>query len=372
MKRLKAVMVAATAWAVIATAAIGAPGDCDRACLRGTVDQLLASMVAHKPEALPLADVYIATENTHPAALGMMTAWTGITQAGKPSLLALDPALGSAYFALVVRESGSPAVLWGRIKVADRKISEVEIFENRSRGDHGFSYSPEQLPTNYRKLMDVPAARKRASHEELVRLARASFDADDPLPVAIANDCQFTELGWKVIDPGLDDVKAAPPPGAKPGEVHDPNAPLGCVFPPYRPTDKKARIIAIDDELGFVVVAGVVPGHAYPYPHFGHMVSAFIPDQMREPAVAQDAWFARHVAKHAAPVVRPEPATSETMQVLQYYDGKLQASQINVYLTGPGTRPIWLQPCNCRFFPTKADPTVVPAIQQVDTTLPAH
>lgn len=339
MRKILAIAASAMLSGAAPSAVHAADTACDRACMGNMVDQLLASMTAHKPELLPLAPVYTATENSHPAALGMMALWRTVTKAVKPSLLAIDPGAGQVYFALNVNEGGGLSVLWGRLKVIDRKIAELELFVNRARGDHGFSFSPEQLPANYRKLMSPPPTRRRASRAELEALARAAFDADDPLQVKIADDCQFTELGWQVIDPGLDDVPPpAPPAGAKP---IDPNAPLGCVFPPYRPTDKRARVIAIDEELGFVVVAGVVPGHAYPYPHFGHMVSAFIPDQMAEPAKAQGAWFDRHVQQHKAPVVRPEPATGETMQVLQLYDGKLQASQINVFLSGPGMQSVW-------------------------------
>jgi hypothetical protein len=321
-----------------ASAAHAAPAACDRTCMSGMVDTLLASMVAHDPDSLPLAAVYEATENSHPAALGMMEAWRTITRAGKPSLLAIDTDRGVAYFALTVDESGSPSVLWGRIGVENRKIDAVEIFINRSRGDHGFSFSAKQLPGNYRKIMTPPADRVKASHAELERLARAAFDASDPLQVKIADDCQFTELGWKVVDPGLDDV---PPPAATGQGARNPLAPLGCVFPPYRPTDKNARVIAIDDDLGLVVVAGVVPGHVFPYPYFGHMLSAFIPDDMKAPQKAQDDWMERHLNKHGAPIVRPEPATGETMQVLQFYNGKLEASQINVYLSGPGMSSVW-------------------------------
>lgn len=321
-----------------AAAAPAAPATCDRACMSGMVDQLLASMVAHDPDTLPLATEYGATENSHPAALGMMEAWRTITRAGKPSLLAIDTDRGSAYFALTVDEGGSPSVLWGRIGVENRKIDAIEIFINRSRGDHGFSFSAQQLPDNYRKIMAPPANRVKASHAELERLARAAFDASDSLQVKIAGDCQFTELGSKVVDPGLPDT---PPPAATDQGARDPLAPLGCVFPPYRPTDKKARVIAIDDELGLVVVAGVVPGHVYPYPYFGHMLSAFIPDDMKAPQQAQQDWIERHLRGHGAPIVEPAPATGETMQVLQYYNGALEASQINVYLSGPDMRPVW-------------------------------
>lgn len=328
--------------AFAATTAQAQTATCDRACMASLVDQLLGSMVAHNPDTLPLASSYGATENSHPAALGMMTAWRTITKAGKPSMLAIDTEAGQAYFALTVDESASPSVLWGRIKVVDRRIAEVEIFINRSRGDHGFSFSPEQLPTNYAKVMSPPAGRKLASHEDLVKLSRAAFDASDPLKVDVADDCQFTEEGWQVVDPGLDDVPPMPAPGGM--APRDPEAPLGCMFPPFRPTDKAYRVIAIDDTLGLVVVAAVVPGVTYPYPFHGHMLSAFIPSEMKEPLKAQDAWVERHLKAGKAPIVKPQPGTGEVMQVLQLYDGKLHALQLSLYLSGPGAQSIWRQP----------------------------
>lgn len=337
--KFRTIAAAAAAFVAAPTAAYSQPAKCDRSCLAGLVDQMLSSMVEHNADNLPLAAVYRATENSHPAALGMMTAWRTITRAGKPSLLALDPEAGRAYFALPVDEAGDKSALWGRIKVTDRRISEVEIFLSRSRGDHGFSFSADQMARNYGQLMNPPAGRLRASHAELVKLARASFDTSDPTPFPTAADCQFTEVGSKVIDPGLDDVKGPPRPA---GETAD--TPLGCMFPPFRPTDKNARIVAIDDELGLVVAAAVVPGRVYPYPFYGHMLSAFIPNQMREPRVAQDAWLARHVKAGKAPIVQPADATGEVMQVLQYYGGKLHAVQINVYLSGPQAQSVWTQP----------------------------
>ena len=309
---------------------------CNRACLSGIVDQVLASMPRHDPDKLPLAGMYAATENSHPAALGMMTAWRTITQAAKPALLAIDVQRGSAYFALPVSEAGSQSALWGRIKVVDRKLTELEIFISRSRGDHGFSFSAEQMRPNFKKVMTLPLSRKKASHDELEKIARASFDASDPTQLDIAKDCQFTEVGTLVIDPGLDDV---PPRAGGP----DPEAPLGCMFPSFRPTDKKSRIIAVDDETGLVVVAAVVRGKVYPYPFKGHMVSAFIPDDMKEPQVAQDGWIQRKRKAGQAALLAPAPATGEVMQVLQEYDGKLQGEQINVYVSGPGAQSAWVK-----------------------------
>ena len=57
---------------------------------------------------------------------------------------------------------------------------------------------------------------------------------------------------------------------------------------------------------------------------------------------AQDVWFADMKANATVPLLAPTNATGETLEVLQFYEGKLQAMQINVYLSGPGMSSAWL------------------------------
>ena len=328
----------AALWAFSPLMAQATPGQtlCDRACMSNMVEQVLASMVAHNPYTLPLATVYSATENSHPAALGMMEAWRTITEAGKPNLLAIDTKAEQAYFMLTVSEGGNKSILYGRIKVVSRKISEFELFINRSRGDHGFSYSPMELPENFKELTSPPADRKKASRAVLRKLALAAFNPSYPFDAKIAATCQFTELGWRVVDPGLDG-------GPRPPNGKSRNAPLGCANPPSRPADRKARIIVIDPHLGIVVVAGMVPGVVYPYPYYGHMISAFIPSDMKQPQEAQQQWFEKDAKDGTQPLIKPMPATGVTMQVLQYYNDRLQAVQINVHLGGPDMKSEWVK-----------------------------
>jgi hypothetical protein len=328
----------AALWVFSPMTAQAMPGQaiCDRTCMTNIVDQVLASMVTHNPYVLPLATIYSATENSHPAALGMMEAWHTITKAGRPNLLAVDTRAGQAYFMLTVSEGGSKSILYGRVRVAKRKISELEIFINRARGDHGFSYSPTELPQNFKRVMSPPANRKKASRAVLEKLALAAFNPSYPFEAKIAPACQFTELGWRVVDPGLDD-------GPLPPSGKSTSAPLGCANPPSRPVDRKARIIVIDPDLGIVVVAGMVPGIVYPYPYYGHMISAFIPSDMKQPQEAQEQWFKKKAKEGKQPLVKPMPATGVTMQLLQYYDGKLQAVQINVHLGGPDMKSEWVK-----------------------------
>lgn len=291
------------------------------------VTQILESMVAHDPYSLPLATVYKATENSHPAALGMMTAWRTITEAGEPSLLAIDTTNGTAYFALDVSEGNDEvqSILRARIKVVDDQLTELELFINRNRGDHGFSYSATELPANYAVLMSPPNNRTKASRETLWELSEALFAESSNFTVDIGDDCQFTELGWKVVDTGV--------------YGNGSTDPLGCVWPDEHPTDSNARVaLVVDEELGFVVTSGIIPGIVYPY--FGN-TSAFIPNTMTTPQEAQEAWFEASM-NGTLPLLSPTGATGETLEVLQYYDGALQAMQINVYLSGPGMTSPWL------------------------------
>ncbi|KAI0168671.1 hypothetical protein BJ166DRAFT_578061 [Pestalotiopsis sp. NC0098] len=317
--------------------ALPATVSCDKRAANGStssregmtslVTQILESMVARDPYSLPLATVYKATENSHPAALGMMTAWRTITEAGEPSLLAIDTTNGTAYFALDVSEGNDAvqSILRARIEVVDDQLTELELFINRNRGDHGFSYSATELPANYAVLMSPPDNRTKASRETLWELSEALFAESSNFTVDIGDDCQFTELGWKVVDTGV--------------YGNGSTDPLGCVWPDEHPTDSNARVaLVVDEELGFVVTSGIIPGIVYPY--FGN-TSAFIPNTMTTPQEAQEAWFEASM-NGTLPLLSPTGATGETLEVLQYYDGALQAMQINVYLSGPGMTSPWL------------------------------
>lgn len=299
--------------------------DCSRACLSNIVDKFLDSVVAHDPFSLPLASVYKATENSHPAALTMMTLWRTVTKVSPPSLLAIDTTQGTVYFALDISEGGVANILRARLKVVNHKITELELFVNRYRGDHGFSFSAAELPSNYATLMSPPANRTNPSREDLTALSEALFSTSNELSVTVSDTCQFTELGWKVVDTAV--------------YANGTTDPLGCSWPDDHPTDTKARVgLVIDEELGFVVTSGMIPGIVYPYQN----VSAFIPDDMASAQEAQDVWYAYAKSQGDTPLVAPAAAMGETLEVLQFYNGELQAMQINVYLSGPNMTSRWL------------------------------
>lgn len=300
---------------------------CSRECMTTIVDQILDSMVAHDPYAMPLAAAYKATENSHSAAVTMMTSWRTITKAGPLSLLAIDTKIGTAAFVLDISEGNDLVrnVLRGRIKVVDQEITELELFINRFRGDHGFSFSASELPTNDAVLMSPAANRTKLTRAELEDLSTALFATNDSYVVNVGEDCQFTELGWRVIDPG--------PWG------NGSYTPLGCAWPSSHPTDANARVgLVIDEDLGFVVTSGIVPGKVFGYAN----VSAFIPDHMTAAQEAQYLWLEEAKAAGIKPLLTPMASTGDTLEVLQFYNDELQAMQINVYLSGPNMTSPWL------------------------------
>jgi hypothetical protein len=304
-----------------------------RQCMTNMVTKILDSMVAHNPNTLPLAKIYKATENSHPAALGMMTSWRTITKAGTPNLLAIDTTNGTAYFALNINEGNANIqnVLRGRVKVVGQNITELELFINRFRGDHGFSFSSDELPANSKDLMNPPANRTKPSRADLEAISAALFaKSSNPVSntsVTVADDCQFTEIGWKVIDTG--------------NYGNASSDPLGCLWPSEHPTDSNARLnLVIDEEMGFVITSGIVPGKVYPYANITE--SAFIPDDMTTAQEAQQAWIDEMVELGSFPMLEPTSATGDTLELLQFYNGELQAMQINVYLSGPGMTSPWL------------------------------
>ncbi|MFT4081290.1 MAG: hypothetical protein QM638_01765 [Nocardioides sp.] len=322
----------ATHLASVSTAKASAT-KCSRSCMTRIVDKILKSMVWHDPDIVPLADEYQATENSHPAALPMMTLWRtvtglGLTSSGDPDLLAIDTVNSSAYFALDINEGkkSKKSVLWGRIKVVDKQVTELELYVNRSRGDHGFSFSASELSKNYKQWMSPPKGREKASRADLESLSEATFDPSSSFDVDVASDCQFTEVGWHVVDPGPDGTGTTEP--------------LGCNWPTGRPHDDNARTdLVIDKKLGIVVTGAIIPGKVYGY----GTDSAFIPDDMTEAQEAEQEWIDNKVAEGGTPVLQPTAASGETLQVLQYYNGKLQGQQINLYLSGPDMQSAWTQ-----------------------------
>lgn len=117
--------------------AAGSSGPCDRACLKGLMDQYLGALVAHDPSRLRTTSNVRFTENTNEMALGDGL-WQTISSLGTFKLYVEDPASGQAAFYGSVKENGVTALLGIRLKERDQRLSEVETFVIRqATGIHG-------------------------------------------------------------------------------------------------------------------------------------------------------------------------------------------------------------------------------------------
>lgn len=117
--------------------AAGSAETCDRACLRGLMNEYLAALVAHDPARLHTMPGVKFTENTNRMALGDGL-WQTINGLGTFKLFIEDPQTRQAAFYGTVKENGVTALLGVRLKESDRRLGEIETFVVRqASGIHG-------------------------------------------------------------------------------------------------------------------------------------------------------------------------------------------------------------------------------------------
>ena len=147
---------------------------CDSACLKGFVDGYLDALAARDPGKLPVAAQVKFTENGRVLDLGEGFWKTAGTPVRYRDYL-LDPESGGAAALTAFTEYTGTAQLFVRLKVADRRITEIETIVARI-GDQRW-FAPENL-TNLSDIFarPVPAA-ERHSRADLVGAADAYFTA---------------------------------------------------------------------------------------------------------------------------------------------------------------------------------------------------
>jgi hypothetical protein len=180
--------------------------NCDRECLRGFVTQYLNAMVAHNPATLPVAENVRFTEDTKTFKLGVGL-WKNASQIRPYRVDFLDVREGITVSHVVVEEAGMPALLVLRMKIADRKITEVETTVTRSR-DQGAIFNVSALQTPRPAMTGVVEASQRSLRAEAIRIAEfypaglkvgGSFEA---VNAPFATDAYRIENGTLTAGPG--------------------------------------------------------------------------------------------------------------------------------------------------------------------------
>jgi hypothetical protein len=104
------------------------PKACERECLLGFMNRYLEAGATHNPSAIPVSLNANIRENTVPVELGKDT-WTKITAVKSKQLFA-DAMTGQVFFWGAVEMDGGTAAMSVRLKVENRKITEIETVLN--------------------------------------------------------------------------------------------------------------------------------------------------------------------------------------------------------------------------------------------------
>jgi len=106
-------------------AAAAGHADCDEACLKSMMDGYLQALQAHDPSRLAVAPKVRFTENGVAIPLGEAL-WVTLSGLGSYRHDFFDPASGGVASYVTMRENGTPGYLMVRLKVAARRLTEIE------------------------------------------------------------------------------------------------------------------------------------------------------------------------------------------------------------------------------------------------------
>ncbi len=253
------------AGALLLAGAMGAraAAPCDRACLEGFVDQYLDALLAHNPQAVPLAPGVRFTEDGQKLAIGDGL-WRTMHAKGHYRLFVADPQAGQvAFFGTIEEENRDPAkgtaVLMAlRLRVRDGKITEIEQLmvrdERPALAMDGKSVDPIYLAT-------VPQA-ERVSRAQMIATADKYFSGmqknDGKGDYPFADDCNRLENGGQTTNAPTPAGQTRPDPKTSSNY----SAQWSCMeqfksgLLHFVSRIRDRRYVAIDEERGIVFAFG--------------------------------------------------------------------------------------------------------------------
>lgn len=310
----------------------------ERNPMKHYADLLLEAIVSHDPSILPLAPRYRATENSIPAALGQMRVFALGQAVNARGPLVVDEELGQVVVVANLQLGGAPATFWARIGVEGERIAEIELYHVQSAAEGGYVMLAEEVGHEPAPWHAQITDDTRASREELVALGRGVFIDREYELAGVADECWVMEQGGIVME-YKEFSELAFGDGLTSDEPNTEKEPMLAGLPPFRPHDPEARLIAFDTEGGYAVTIGLVPGYTMPTVTSVANTSAFVPAAMHD--IHGKSILPKWLEGRS--VVAEDEVTCVSMQILRYYDGKLQGLQMFNSLTGAGARPVWLQ-----------------------------
>jgi hypothetical protein len=169
---------------------------CDHACLIRAADEYMDALVSRDPTRVRWARTVRYTENGVTMMVGDGV-WGTATAKGPDPQYATDPSTGNVAWIGTVEEHGQPSYYAMRLKVDDRRTSEVEVVMSR-KGDSG----PFGDPTNYTHdpaFSEVLPQARRVSRGKLISLVDGYFNTlqqnDGTIHTKFDSQCARQENG---------------------------------------------------------------------------------------------------------------------------------------------------------------------------------
>jgi hypothetical protein len=178
---------------------------CDRICLQSAADAYLKAVVAHDPKLLGLDEHFRFTENGQELQAGDGF-WNTASGVGAAQQFYPDPQTQQITYIGTMREFDNLVLMAMRLKVHDRRISEVEtLFYRKGAGpawsDAGVDATNTRGTADAAWLTPIPAA-QRAPREQLSAVAMAWMNAlghyDGKAALPVGDDCVRFENGSRV------------------------------------------------------------------------------------------------------------------------------------------------------------------------------
>jgi hypothetical protein len=235
MKRLMLVLI------LIGPSSHAVAADCDRECLRGFITQYLDALVAHNPKALQLADKVRFTEDSVEMHLGDGL-WKDASRIQSYRQDVLDVREGVAASQVVVEEAGSPALFVLRLKVADKKITEIETMVTRTQKE-GALFKLDALQAADKNMLSAPDKSQLPSREDAIRIAQ-SYPAGLKIGSFVTVDAPFASDAYRVENGAI----TAGPGCSRPGCENIKTQKI--MEHPFITT----RVIAVDEDLGIALL----------------------------------------------------------------------------------------------------------------------
>ena len=198
-------------------------------------------MVAHNPKLLSLAANSRFTENTKTMPLGEGL-WKGASKLRSYRQDFLDVREGMAASHVIVEENGNPVMLAVRLKIADKKINEIETMVTRSRTE-GAIFNPDALQMPKAAMNVVPDASQKMSRADLIRIAEFY-----PMGLKVGGTFDAVHAPFAADAYRLENGNMMAGVGARAGSEN-----IGTQRIMAHP-DVSYRVAAVDEELGIVLL----------------------------------------------------------------------------------------------------------------------